>query len=45
LEEEEQARQKLQLEKVSVDSKAKKIDEALAVAEDSNAKVSLVEDG
>lgn len=39
LEEEEAARQKLQLEKVSLDSKIKKIEEEFAVLEDSNQKV------
>ncbi len=40
LEEEEQARQKLQLEKVAADSKIKKLDEDLAIQEDTNIKVS-----
>ena len=39
LEQEEQARQKLQLEKVSTDAKLKKLEEDLAVYEDTNAKV------
>ena len=39
LEEEEQARQKLQLEKVAGDSKLKKLEENVALFEDSNAKV------
>lgn len=40
LEEEEAARQKLQLEKVNLDAKIKKIEEDYAVLEDSNQKVS-----
>jgi len=40
LEQEEQARQKLQLEKVAVDGKLKKLEESVAVHEDSNNKVS-----
>ena len=39
LEEEEQSRQKLQLEKVAADSKLKKLEEDLAVFEDTNMKV------
>ena len=39
LEEEEQARQKLQLEKVAADSKLKKMEEDLALNEDSNSKL------
>lgn len=39
LEEEEQARQKLQLEKVTADSKIRKIEEDLALQEDTNQKV------
>ena len=39
LEEEEQARQKLQLEKVAGDSKLKKLEEDLAIFEDTNMKV------
>lgn len=39
LEEEEAARQKLQLEKVSLDAKIKKVEEDFAVLEDSNQKV------
>lgn len=39
LEQEEQARQKLQLEKVSIDSKVKKLEEVVAQHEDSNNKV------
>lgn len=39
LEEEEQARQKLQLEKVSTDSRLKKLEEDLAMTDDSNAKL------
>lgn len=41
LEEEEGARQKLQLEKVTLDSKIKKIEEDFASLEDSNQKVNL----
>ena len=41
LEQEEQARQKLQLEKVAVDGKLKKLEEAVAVHEDSNNKVRI----
>jgi len=41
LEQEEQARQKLQLEKVAVDGKLKKLEESVAVHEDSNNKVSI----
>jgi len=41
LEMEEQARQKLQLEKVGAESKIKKLQETLAVNEDANAKVSM----
>ena len=36
---EEQARQKLQLDKVAAESKIKKLEETLAVNEDSSAKV------
>jgi len=43
LEQEEQARQKLQLEKVAVDGKLKKLEEAVAVHEDTNNKVSVTE--
>ena len=39
LEEEEQARQKFQLEKVTADSKIKKLEEDLALYEDTNMKV------
>lgn len=39
LEEEEQARQKLQLEKVAAESKMKKLEEDLAINEDSNQKL------
>lgn len=39
LEEEEAARQKLQLEKVQCDARLKKLEEDCAVAEDSNAKL------
>lgn len=39
LEEEEQARQKLQLEKVAADSKLKKMEEDLAIVDDTNMKV------
>jgi myosin heavy chain 9/10/11/14 len=39
LEAEEQARQKLQLEKVATDTKVKKLEESLAVHEDANIKV------
>ena len=39
LEEEESARQKLQLEKVSVDAKIKKLEEDLAIQDDSNQKL------
>ena len=39
LEEEEQARQKLQLERVAADGKLKKLEETLAVQEDTNNKV------
>jgi len=39
LETEEQARQKLQLEKVSAESKIKKLEETLAINEDTSAKV------
>lgn len=42
LEEEEAARQKLQLEKVNLDAKIKKIEEEFAILEDSNQKVCLV---
>lgn len=41
LEEEEGARQKLQLEKVTLDSKIKKIEEDFASLEDSNQKVNF----
>jgi len=41
LEQEEQARQKLQLEKVAVDGKLKKLEESAAVHEDNNNKVSI----
>ena len=41
LEQEEQARQKLQLEKVAVDGKLKKMEESVAVQEDTNSKVSI----
>ena len=40
LEEEEQQRQKLQLEKVAADSKIKSFEEKIAVQEDQNQKVS-----
>jgi len=43
LEQEEQARQKLQLEKVAVDGKLKKLEESVAVHEDTNNKVSVTE--
>lgn len=43
LEEEEAARQKLQLEKVSVEAKIKKQEEDLTLMEDSNSKVCLSE--
>lgn len=39
LEEEESARQKLQLEKVSVDAKIKKLEEDIAIQDDSNQKL------
>ena len=39
LEEEEQARQKLQLEKVAIDSKLKGLEETTAALQDSNSKV------
>ena len=39
LEQEEQTRQKLQLEKVATDAKVKKLEQDLAVQEDSNVKV------
>lgn len=39
LEEEEQSRQKLQLEKVSAESKIKKLEEDLAVQDDTNQKL------
>ena len=39
LEEEEQSRQKLQLDKVTADNKIKKLEETLAVQEDTNSKV------
>lgn len=39
LEEEEEARQKLQLEKVQCDARLKKLEEDLALAEDSNSKI------
>ena len=39
LEEEESARQKLQLEKVSADSKIKKLEEDLAIQDDNNQKL------
>ena len=39
LEEEEAARQKLQLEKVSADAKLKKLEEDIAIQDDSNAKL------
>ena len=41
LEMEEQARQKLQLDKVAAESKIKKLEETLAVNEDTSAKVSF----
>ena len=41
LEQEEQARQKLQLEKVAVDGKLKKLEETAAAHEDTNNKVSI----
>ena len=41
LEEEESARQKLQLEKVSIEAKLKKQEEDLTLVEDSNSKVCL----
>jgi len=41
LEQEEQARQKLQLEKVAVDGKLKKLEESVAAHEDTNNKVSI----
>jgi len=41
LEQEEQARQKLQLEKVASDGKLKKLEESVAVFEDTNNKVNL----
>jgi len=43
LEQEEQGRQKLQLEKVAVDGKLKKLEETVAVHEDTNNKVSIAE--
>ena len=43
LEEEEQARQKLQLERVAADGKLKKLEETLAVQEDTNNKVHLLQ--
>lgn len=39
LEQEEQARQKLQLEKVANDGKIKKLEESMALIEDTNNKV------
>ena len=42
LEMEEQARQKLQLEKVNAESKIKKLEETLALNEDTSAKVSIL---
>lgn len=42
LEEEEGARQKLQLEKVTLDSKIKKLEEDFASLEDSNQKVTFL---
>ena len=44
LEEEEAARQKLQLEKVSAEAKIKKLEEDLTLVEDSNSKVSQLKD-
>jgi len=41
LETEEQSRQKLQLEKVAAESKIKKLEETLALNEDTSAKVSV----
>ena len=41
LEEEEQSRQKLQLEKVAGDSKLKKMEEDVAILDDQNLKVSI----
>ena len=41
LEQEEQARQKLQLEKVASDGKMKKLEETVAIFEDTNNKVTL----
>ena len=43
LEEEEAARQKLQLEKVSIEAKVKKLEEDLTVVDDTNSKVSWPE--
>lgn len=42
LEEEEAARQKLQLEKVTIEAKIKKQEEDLTLLEDSNSKVCLL---
>jgi len=42
LEQEEQARQKLQLEKVAVDGKLKKLEESAAIHEDTNNKVIVI---
>lgn len=45
LEEEEAARQKLQLEKVAADSKIKKMEDDILVMEDQNNKLSKVRSG
>lgn len=42
MDEEEAARQKLQLEKVTVDAKMKKIEEDIMLLDDQNAKLSKV---
>lgn len=42
LDEEEAARQKLQLEKVTMDAKLKKIDEEIMVLDDQNSKLNKV---
>jgi hypothetical protein len=45
LEQEEQARQKLQLEKVSYDARIKKLEEVVAQHEDTNGKVIISDIG
>lgn len=42
LEEEEQQKQKLQLEKVAADGKLKQLEESVNILEDSNQKVSFI---